>query len=156
MLALYIGVAAWAIAAHSWLPAVFLLLSRSYGAWLHELLAMTQHTGLRENELDHRYSTRTLKLNRFVRFLYWNMNYHVEHHMFPNVPFHALPKLRKAIEADLPTAYDGLSHAWVEILHFLRMQRHDPEYMVTPRVPGKPAASTASQSGDEPLIAQAR
>ena len=86
ILTLYVGVAAWATVAHSWLPVVFLLLPRSYGAWLHELLAITQHTGLRENELDHRYSTRTIKLNRFLQFLYWNMNYHVEHHMYPNVP----------------------------------------------------------------------
>ena len=47
VLALYVGVIAWAIVAHSWLPVMFLLLPRAYGAWLHELLAITQHTGLR-------------------------------------------------------------------------------------------------------------
>ena len=156
VLALYVGVVAWAIVAHSWLPAVFLLLPRAYGAWLHELLAITQHTGLRENELDHRFSTRTIRLNPILQLLYWNMNYHVEHHMFPNVPFHALPKLRKAIEADLPPAYDGLFSAWGEILHFLRMQRHDPEYMITPRVPGKTPAAQAQPSDDEALVAQPR
>jgi fatty acid desaturase len=156
ILALYIGAIAWAIAAHSWLPVVFLLLPRAYGAWLHELLAITQHTGLRENELDHRFSTRTLKLNRFLQFLYWNMNYHVEHHMFPNVPFHALPKLRKAIEADLPPAYDGLFSTWGEIIHVFRMQRHDPDYMVTPHVPGKAAQAEAEPAGDQPFVAQAR
>lgn len=148
ILILYVGVAGWAVAANSWLPVVFLLLPRSYGAWLHELLAITQHTGLRENKLDHRYSTRTVGLNRFLQFLYWNMNYHIEHHMFPNVPFHALPKLRKAIEADLPPACQGLSGAWQEILHAFRMQRHDPEYMITPKVPGNPsAASTEEKAG---------
>jgi fatty acid desaturase len=153
VLALYVGVAAWAIAAHSWLSVVFFLLPRSYGAWLHELLAITQHTGLRENELDHRFSTRTLKLNRFLQFLYWNMNYHVEHHMFPNVPFHALPQLRRAIEADLPPAYDGLFSAWSEILRVFQMQRHDPDYMVTPCVPGKTAAPAPQRSDDAQLAA---
>jgi fatty acid desaturase len=147
ILALYVGVIAWAIAAHSWLPVVFLLLPRAYGAWLHELLAITQHTGLRENELDHRFSTRTLRLNPVLQFLYWNMNYHVEHHMFPNVPFHALPKLRKAIEADLPPACDGLVQAWSEIVHVLRMQRHDPDYMITPQVPGKTANAQREPAG---------
>ncbi|AXF04260.1 MULTISPECIES: fatty acid desaturase [Paraburkholderia] len=156
VLALYVGVVAWAIVAHSWLPAVFLLLPRAYGAWLHELLAITQHTGLRENELDHRFSTRTIRLNPVLQLLYWNMNYHVEHHMFPNVPFHALPKLRKAIEADLPPAYDGLFSAWSEIVYFLRMQRHDPDYMITPRVPGKTPATQARPSDDEALVAQPR
>ncbi|TKC87891.1 oxidative enzyme [Trinickia terrae] len=156
VLALYAGVAAWAIAAHSWLPVVFLLLPRSYGAWLHELLAITQHTGLRENELDHRFSTRTIKLNRFLQFLYWNMNYHIEHHMFPNVPFHALPKLREAIEAEMPPAYDGLSSAWGEILHAFKMQRHDPGYMVTPNVPGKTAEPVEAPAADAQLVANAR
>jgi len=156
VLALYVGVIAWAIVAHSWLPVVFLLLPRTYGAWLHELLAITQHTGLRENELDHRFSTRTIRLNPILQLLYWNMNYHVEHHMFPNVPFHALPKLRKAIEADLPPAYDGLFSAWGEILHFLRTQRHDPEYMITPRVAGKTPAAQAQPSRDEALVAEPR
>ncbi|HTU61808.1 MAG TPA: fatty acid desaturase, partial [Polyangiales bacterium] len=40
ILALYAAVAVWAIVGHSWLPVVFLLLPRSYGAWLHELLAI--------------------------------------------------------------------------------------------------------------------
>ncbi|TAL98524.1 MAG: oxidative enzyme [Paraburkholderia sp.] len=156
ILALYIAVVAWSIAAHSWLPVIFLLLPRAYGAWLHELLAITQHTGLRENELDHRFSTRTIKLNRALQFLYWNMNYHVEHHMFPNVPFHALPKLREAIEADLPPAYEGLFSAWGEILHVFRMQRHDPDYMITPRVPGKSPSVAAEHDTAPPLSAQAR
>jgi len=155
ILTLYIGVATWAIVAHSWLPVVFLLLPRAYGAWLHELLAITQHTGLRENELDHRYSTRTIKLNPVLQFLYWNMNYHVEHHMFPNVPFHALPQLRKAIEADLAPAYDGLFSTWSEILHVFRMQRRDPDYMVTPHVPGKSSAVGAEQTDSTPCAAQA-
>lgn len=156
VLALYVGVGVWAVVTQSWLPVVFLLLPRSYGAWLHELLAITQHTGLRENELDHRFSTRTIRLNPCLQFLYWNMNYHVEHHMFPNVPFHALPKLREAIESDLAPAYDGLFDAWSEILHVFRMQRHDPDYMITPPVPGKTGLSMEEADADESLAAQAR
>lgn len=156
MLVLYVGVGASAIVAQSWLPVVFLLLPRSYGAWLHELLAITQHTGLRENELDHRFSTRTIRLNPVLQFLYWNMNYHVEHHMFPNVPFHALPQLRRAIENDLPPAYDGLGHAWREILHVFRMQRRDPGYMVTPQVPGKTAPVAQSRSDAAEFAAEVR
>jgi hypothetical protein len=42
-------------------------------------------------------------MNPVSRFIYWNMNYHVEHHMFPMVPYHALPKLHELIKHDLPT-----------------------------------------------------
>ena len=41
-------------------------------------------------------------MNAVNRFIYWNMNYHVEHHMFPMVPYHALPRLHEAIKHDLP------------------------------------------------------
>ncbi len=38
-------------------------------------------------------NTRTTYTNRVVRFLAWNMPYHVEHHALPQVPFHKLPEL---------------------------------------------------------------
>jgi fatty acid desaturase len=41
-------------------------------------------------------------MNPVSRFIYWNMNYHVEHHMFPMVPYHALPRLHATIKDDLP------------------------------------------------------
>ena len=52
--------------------------------------------------LDHRLNSRTVYMNPVTRFLYWNMNYHVEHHMFPMVPYHALPALHEEIKDDLP------------------------------------------------------
>jgi fatty acid desaturase len=36
-------------------------------------------------------NTRTTYTNRIVRFLAWNMPFHIEHHSFPQVPFHLLP-----------------------------------------------------------------
>lgn len=48
-------------------------------------------------------NTRTTFTNRIVRFLAWNMPYHIEHHSFPAVPFHALPKLHEHMKRDLIT-----------------------------------------------------
>ncbi|MEX3934274.1 fatty acid desaturase [Paraburkholderia phymatum] len=135
LLACYVAVFVWAILARSWLPIMFLFLPRAYGTWLHELCALTQHTGLKENVFDHRVSSRTVKLNPFVRFLYWNMNYHIEHHMFPSVPFHALPTFHEAVAAQMPTPYAGLWSAWREILTIFARQRHDPEYVVVRDLP---------------------
>ncbi len=42
-------------------------------------------------------NTRTTLTNRFVRFLSWNMPYHIEHHTMPTVPFHKLPELHREI-----------------------------------------------------------
>ena len=44
-------------------------------------------------------NTRTTYTNRIVRFLAWNMPYHTEHHIFPQVPFHRLPGFNAEIRA---------------------------------------------------------
>lgn len=42
-------------------------------------------------------NTRTTLTSRLVRFLAWNMPYHAEHHAWPQVPFHQLPRLHNAV-----------------------------------------------------------
>ena len=58
--------------------------------------------------LDHRLNSRTVTTNPVFRFVYWNMNYHVEHHMFPMVPYYALPKLHDMMKHDTPAPYPSL------------------------------------------------
>jgi fatty acid desaturase len=38
-------------------------------------------------------TTRSVQSNRLFRFLVWNNNFHVEHHLMASVPFHQAPKL---------------------------------------------------------------
>ncbi|HEY1057105.1 MAG TPA: fatty acid desaturase [Limnobacter sp.] len=68
----------------------------------NRVLAKLQHSGLACNHSDYRANSRTLLLPAFWSWLYWNMNYHIEHHMYPAVPYCKLPALRAAIEHDLP------------------------------------------------------
>jgi fatty acid desaturase len=117
---LYLGilaaVAALSIGLHSWLPAMLIGLPTLYGGWLTIVFGVTQHAGLSEDVLDHRLNSRTVYMNPISRFLYWNMNYHVEHHMFPMVPYHALPALHEASKAECPPAYPSLLAAYREII----------------------------------------
>ena len=101
----------------------------------------TQHAGLAENVLDHRLNCRTVYMHAIHRYLYWNMNYHVEHHMFPLVPYHALPKLHELIKADCPPAYPNILAAYREIIPTVRRQAVDPSYFV--RRPLPPPAARA-------------
>ena len=80
-------------------------------------------------------------MNPFFRFVYWNMNYHVEHHMFPMVPYHALPKLHEAIKADCPEAYSSTIAAYREILPALLRQLRDPHYFVKRELPSSARAA---------------
>ena len=145
---IYVGIYAAAIALsmyqHSFLPLMLVGLTNLFGTWLMVIYGLTQHAGLAENVLDHRLNCRTVYMNRLNRFLYWNMNYHVEHHMFPLVPFHALPKLHEAIKSDCPTPYPGLLSAWREIAPALIRQIHDPGYHVKRQLPRNDASSTAA------------
>jgi Na+-transporting NADH:ubiquinone oxidoreductase subunit F len=106
-----------------------------FGNWLMLVYGLTQHTGLAENVLDHRLNCRTVYMNPIHRFLYWNMNYHVEHHMFPLVPYHALPQLHAAIKDDCPTPYPSLLAAWREIIPAVLRQVKDPTYHVKRQLP---------------------
>lgn len=72
------------------------------------LLATAQHCGMQNDSLDYRESTRTILLNPLLCFLYWNMNYHVEHHMYPGVPCYNLPRLHKVISSDIRKPEVGL------------------------------------------------
>jgi fatty acid desaturase len=98
-------------------------------------MGIPQHVGLEDNVLDHRMNSRTIYMNPVLRFVYWNMNYHVEHHMFPTVPYHALPALHEAIKADCPPAYRNLVEAYREIIPTVLRQRRDPNYKVRRPLP---------------------
>lgn len=119
----------------SLLPAMFVFLPSFYGFFFVLFFAFSQHAGLYEDVLDHRLNTRTIYYNRVLRFLYWNMNYHVEHHMFPMVPYHALPKLHEAMKADCPEARPSLWAATKEVLAALRKQKDDPAYVIVKPLP---------------------
>ncbi len=57
--------------------------------------------------------------------------------MYPAIPYYNLPKLRKAIESDLPIAPQGLLATWKVILDTLRHQKEDPDYHAELVYPGK-------------------
>ena len=134
-LLIYLAVIGLAIATRSILPLMFIGLPNLYGAWLLMIYGLPQHAGLAENVLDHRLNTRTVYMNPINRYLYWNMGYHVEHHMFPMVPYHDLRKLHELMKADCPPPYNGLIEAYREIIPAVIRQSKDPDYYVQRPLP---------------------
>ena len=124
-LGIYAATVLLALWMQSILPLMVIGLPRIYGCWHMVMTGLMQHGGLADNVIDHRLNSRTVYLNPISRFIYWNMNYHVEHHMFPMVPYHALPKLHEVIKADLPAparsilaAYKEAWPAWVRQMKY--------------------------------------
>jgi fatty acid desaturase len=122
------------IASGSILPAMLIGLPRAYGVWFLLVIGLPQHAGLAEDVLDHRLNSRTILLPAPVRFIYWNMNYHVEHHMFPMVPYHALPRMHAAIRHDCPEAR-GLWQTWRTLLPVMIRQIRDQTHFIQQDLP---------------------
>jgi len=135
VLALYLAVVITAILLKSWVPIFLIVLPHFFGTWLMIVHNTTQHAGLAENVLDHRLNCRTVYMNPVSRFIYWNMNYHLEHHMFPLVPYHSLPRLHELIKNDSPPPYPGLLAAWREIIPTILRQVKDPAYHIKRQLP---------------------
>ncbi len=91
--------------------------------WLNKIFALAQHFGMRSNTNDFRLNSRTVLFNPFFSFLYWQMNYHVEHHMYPGVPFFNLKKLRLELEYDLSVATVGI----IELLKMIVLIKKNTE-----------------------------
>ena len=134
-LAILSGVCVLSVAFESWLPLMLVGLPTFYGAWLHHLLSATQHAGLAEDIPDYRMNSRTVFMNPFFRFIYSNMNYHLEHHMFPLVPFHALPELHREIRANCPPPYSSVLAAYREMIPAMLRQQREPGYFVRRPLP---------------------
>ena len=124
------------LALRSWLPVLLLGLPRFYGGVLVWLFVVTQHAGMATDVTDHRLNCRSLRLNPVLSFLFMNMESHTEHHVYPNVPFHALPRLRRLMALHMPAPYRGLLGAWKEIVPTLLAQRRDPGHFVQRELPG--------------------
>jgi fatty acid desaturase len=63
------------------------------GTLLNKVLAVNQHFGLSNEGVDsddYFFNCRTIILPKYIEFAYASMNYHVEHHYFPQVPYYNL------------------------------------------------------------------
>ena len=65
-------------------------------------------------------NTRTTFTNRALRFLCWNMCFHVEHHAYPGLPFHALPKAHEILAPRLKVTAPSYRAVNGEILKAVR------------------------------------
>lgn len=117
-LGIHLGlIAGFALAGVWWIPFVFLYLPRIIGGPLtNNVFDVTQHAEMREEVLDMRENTRSVRTNWFTNFIYSNMSYHLEHHLYPTVPFHALPALNREIRDRLPEPSPGFYYTNVQIL----------------------------------------
>jgi len=81
-----------------------------------------EHTGCERTRSSFE-NTRTTMTGRIMKWFAWNMPYHVEHHAYPTVPFHALPRLNAIVDGHI--VYRGRNYRTVtrETWAWFRRQR---------------------------------
>jgi fatty acid desaturase len=68
-------------------------------------------------------NTRTTCTGMFTKWFAWNMPYHVEHHAYPSIPFHALPKLNEIVDGQIVYRGKGYLAVTRETWAWFRSQR---------------------------------
>ncbi len=152
-LLIYAATAAAALYMGSILPFMVIGGPRLFGSWHYIMTGLLQHGGLADNVLDHRLNSRTVMMNRINRFIYWNMNYHVEHHMFPMVPYHALPQLHELIKHDLPPASPSIFAAYKEMWPAVLRQVRNEDYFLLRQLPATAKPYKAELHDYSPALA---
>ena len=104
--------------------------------WLRYFVGVPMHTGLRDNVTDFRLCVRSITLDPLSQFLYWRMNWHMEHHMFAAVPCYNLRSLSRVVAADLPKPRTLMS-AWREMRQTWKRQQTDSAYQFDTPLPGR-------------------
>ncbi len=123
------------IATGQWALPLILTFFPFVGNWgVYFVGGLPQHCGLRENVPDFRKNSRSMTLNPLAEFIYWRMNWHIEHHMYAGVPCYNLKKLSREIADDMPKPRT-LVGTWREMRETWRRQQSDPDYQFDTPLP---------------------
>lgn len=131
------------IATGQWVLPLLVSVAPFIANWGAYAVGITQHCGLRENVPDFRQSVRSIKLNPLAEFLYWRMNWHIEHHMYAGVPCYNLKQLYQEIAEDMPEPRT-LWGAWQEMRQTWHRQQTEPGYFFDTPLP---ATAMSAQTG---------
>ena len=117
-LAVYVAVGTASVLAGSFMALVVWILPLLVGQAFLRPYLLAEHTAcaFTRDCLDNTRTTLTLPL---VRLFAWNMPYHAEHHAYPAVPFHALPRLHERVQARIANLDSGYVAATVKVNRYL-------------------------------------
>lgn len=119
VLAIYAAALAISFAAHSSVLLWYWVIPAVLGQPMLRLYLLAEHSACPRSP-DMLANSRTSYTNSAVRFLAWNMPFHAEHHAWPSVPFHALPKTNALIRDKLCTTASGYCAALGDIWQAMR------------------------------------
>jgi fatty acid desaturase len=135
----YVGLTVVFAVLHLWVLIYLVVFGSFFVTIMGKTTGSLQHTGLSDNTPDWRAIAHTVIVNPVVGYLYWHMNYHIEHHMYAAVPFYKLARFHKALRADMPVPTRTFSAGLRRLSQIKKMQAHDPSYVFIPEMPATAA-----------------
>ena len=143
LLVFHIGFAVVCVWLGLWILPILVSVAPFVGNWLGYFIGVPMHCGLRDDVPDFRKCVRTITLDPISEFLYWHMNWHLEHHMFAAIPCYNLKKLHHAVARDMPEPRTFFG-SWREMRQAWDKQKHDPSYQFDTPLP-PPSSDAAAQ-----------
>lgn len=88
------------------------------------MITLAEHTGCTLGS-DGLTNTRTTLTTFPIRLCMWNMPFHTEHHLYPSIPFHQLPRAHQELKSRLAHIAPGYLAAQREVLASLATTHTD-------------------------------
>ena len=151
MLAIHVLVAGVSIAHGLWIIPIVFSLGPDIANWLAYFVGAPMHCGLRDDVPDFRKCVRSIRLDPLSEFLYWRMNWHLEHHMFAGVPCYNLKKLHRAVADDMPAVRSFLG-SWREMREIWHRQKTEPGYQFDTPLPDTAGRAAMADESEEELL----
>jgi fatty acid desaturase len=122
----HVAVAAVAVIFHFWALLALVTVAWQIGSAFEEMWHATKHIGRPYNVNDHRLNTRSIHVSWFIRTIFWGLDDHVDHHLYPVVPSKNLPRLHTILEPELPDP-DTIFGCWAEMWEITKEKDRDPK-----------------------------
>ena len=103
ILLIHVAVVVIAILFRRWELLALVTIAWQIGSPVEAIWHATKHLSRPKNVNDHRLNTRSIKVGPFTKLIFWGLDDHVDHHLYPIVPSRNLPKLHKILATQLPT-----------------------------------------------------
>ncbi len=131
ILLIHLAIVVAAIAYRRWEPLLLITIAWQVGWAIEGMWHQTEHIGRLYNVNDQRLCTRSIRVGPLIKAIYWGLDDHVDHHLFPGVPSRHLPKLHRHLQDKLPKPR-SMFDCWREMFAIAREKDRHPEHEYVP------------------------